>query len=126
MRSIVLLAVAVVTLSATFLSGRDAAASSTYYVRSYRVEVEWSLWKSGYSQWRTEFESSDYQEARLVYDLLVSARDNDELFDVLCDELESWVPVDVRMRTVYRSTTKLYRSSDLGLNQDLLRRLEIR
>ncbi|MCC9600947.1 hypothetical protein LOC67_10245 [Stieleria sp. JC731] len=71
------------------------------YTTSYCVQVEWYFWRSGGTYWATEFESTDLAEAELVYQLFDSAFENGTLCDILGCEITSWIPIDVRLKTVY-------------------------
>ncbi|KAA5543572.1 hypothetical protein FYK55_10170 [Roseiconus nitratireducens] len=99
----------------------QAQTSMPLYTTTYCVQVQWSFWRSGGSYWSTEYETSDLGDAQLVFNLFESAFENGTLCEILGCDVTSWVPVDVRLKTVYEwnfypvatryaNVTKLYTS----------------
>ncbi len=104
---------------ASFLSEQSHAQSSLpLYKTTYRIEVQYEMWRNGLTYWVTEFESSDLAEAQLVLLLFESALEDGSLSEIMKSGPE-WIAVDVRITTkrewllkyepLWASSAKLYR-----------------
>ncbi|MCA9135315.1 MAG: hypothetical protein KDB00_01115 [Planctomycetales bacterium] len=92
----------VFVVAAAFFSVPEAKAQTSIplYTTSHCVQVEWYFWRSGGSYWATEYETSDLGEAQLVFSLFESAFENGTLCEILGCNITTWIPVDVRLKTV--------------------------
>ena len=90
-------AVPVLFLLTAFSGTSDAALA---YQRTYCVQVKYEMWRNGSAYWATEFETSDREDAELMFDLLLFALDNDSICSIL-DCGFDWIIVDVRLVTKY-------------------------
>lgn len=98
LRNRIQLTLAAVLLSGMFSALANAQISAPLYTKTYYVEVEYEMWRNGNRYWATEFETSDQQDAQLMYDLLVFAWENGAIRDLL-DVGFDWMVVDIRLRT---------------------------
>ncbi|OYP34163.1 hypothetical protein [Rhodopirellula sp. MGV] len=89
-------------IAASFLVAPQAQAQTSIplYTTSYSVQVEWYFWRSGGTYWATEFESDNYVEAELIYELFDAALESGTLVEILGGNISSWIPIDVRLRTI--------------------------
>jgi hypothetical protein len=85
---------------ATDAQTAEADGFSNYH-KTYKVEVEYWFFDTDYSFWATIFESSSFAEAELTYELLLLAKENGELNQVVGASYGRYIAVDVRLRTVY-------------------------
>ena len=72
--------------------------AATFYKTTYRVQVQYEMWRNGVTYWDTEFETTNLAEAQMVLSLFQSALDNGSLSNLMnCGP--DWIAVDVRMTT---------------------------
>ena len=82
----------------TCFSGQAPAQTSSLYKTTYRVQVQYEMWRNGYTYWDTEFETTNYFDAITMLSLFQSALDNGTLSDIMnCGP--DWIAVDVRLTT---------------------------
>ena len=90
------------------------AQTSSLYVTTYKVQVEYWFFDTDYSFWYTVFESNNLQEAQLFYELLLIAKENHQLNEVVPASYGRYIAIDVRMITEHRRRELLYpRYADL-------------
>lgn len=89
-----------VPLCSLLMTSRPAAAASLYRT-VYKVEVEYWFFDTDYSYWSTILETTDQQEAQLMYELLEYAHENGDLNSVVPNSYGRYIAVDVRLRTEY-------------------------
>jgi hypothetical protein len=78
----------------------EAQLSVPLYTTTYKVQVEWSFWRSGGTYWETVFTTEDQDDAELMSALLDMALEAGNICDFLdCEETSTWIPVDVRLLT---------------------------
>jgi len=63
--------------------------------------VEYWFFDTDYYYWETVFESDDYGEAEWVYELLLIAKENNQLHAVVPASYWRYIALDVRMITEY-------------------------
>lgn len=82
----------------TFFSGQAPAQTSSLYKTTYRVQVQYEMWRNGSTYWETEFETTNYNDAVTMLALLENALDNGTLSEIMnCGP--DWIAVDVRLTT---------------------------
>lgn len=91
---------ACILAAACFENVGYAQTSMPLYSTSYRVQVQWEMWRNGANYWATEFETDDLQTATMVYDLFEAAFEAGELCEILGCGFD-WIPVDIRLKTHY-------------------------
>lgn len=98
--TICLLSVAVAIFAFSSVS-RSANAQRYFIPKTYKVQVEYWFFDTDHYYWSTVFETSDYEDAAFVYDLLVAAKDDGKLNQVVPHSYWRYFAVDVRLITVY-------------------------
>ena len=81
-------------------SASQAQLSMPLYTTTYCVQVKYEMWRNGTTYWATEFETSNLNDAELVYDLFEASMDDGSICDILGCGFD-WIAVDVRIRTKY-------------------------
>lgn len=95
-----LLAAAALAFQGT--TAREASAQDAQLTpRTYKVQVEYWFFDTDYYYWSTYFESDNYNDAKLVYDLLMHAKQDGQLNEVAANSYWRYIAVDVRLITVY-------------------------
>ncbi|QDU40335.1 hypothetical protein Mal4_46910 [Maioricimonas rarisocia] len=88
-----------VPLCSLLLTSRPADAAPNFLQCTYKVQVEYWFWDSNYSYWSTVLETTDQDEAQLMYDLLLYAKQNGNLNAVVPNLNWKYIAVDVRLKT---------------------------
>lgn len=89
--------VAGVALALVFgVAGRSQAAN-TFFTTTYKVQVQYWFFDTDYYYWSTKFETTNYNDAKFVYDLLKAADDAGQLNSVAPASYWRYIAVDVRM-----------------------------
>ncbi len=78
-----MVALGVVALAAAVGMPNEAKAANYYIHCTYEVQVEIRVPVLQQTRWKTVLETSDAQEATLMYDALVLISENDELHEVI-------------------------------------------
>ena len=87
----------------TFISAASisqAQSSMPLYTVSYQVQVRWEMWRNGNTYWAVEYETPDYVEADLVYQLFQAALEEGRLGEILGGGFD-WIPREVRLKPKY-------------------------
>ncbi|MFG0336294.1 MAG: hypothetical protein ACF8TS_23290 [Maioricimonas sp. JB049] len=95
-RLLILLAVPLCSL---LMTANAANAAPGYLQCTYKVQVEYWFWDSNYSYWSTVLETNNQDEAQLMYDLLLYAKQNGNLNAVVPNLNWKYIAVDVRLET---------------------------
>jgi hypothetical protein len=98
--TLLLLAASTCTLAASAQPAR--AQSFAYIQKTYKVQVEYWFLDTDYYFWSTFYETTDLEDAQLVYDLLVIADQNGLLNQAAPNSYSRYFAVDVRMITEYQ------------------------
>lgn len=91
-------AVPVLLAFTAFSNTSEAQLSVPLFKTTYQVQVKKEMWRNGNFYWSTEFESSDYEDAELMYELLLFALEAGEINQLLGSGFD-WIIVDVRLVT---------------------------
>ena len=78
----------------------QAQSSMPLYTVSYQVQVRWEMWRNGNTYWAVEYETSNFLEADMVYELFLAALDEGSLGEILGGGFD-WIPREVRLKTKY-------------------------
>ena len=97
-----LLASAAATLLCSATTQEASAQTSSLLQKTYKVQVEYWFFDTDYYYWSTVFETNDLQDALLMYELLLIAKENHQLNEVAASSYGRYIAVDVRMITEYR------------------------
>jgi hypothetical protein len=97
--SIAAVAIAFGALSA--LPPSAEAQELSFLSKTYEVQVEYWFFDTDHYHWTTVFESDDLAEAQFVYGLLLVAKENGQLNEVVPNSYWRYIAVDVRMVTLY-------------------------
>ncbi|MEW4528684.1 MAG: hypothetical protein ACF8PG_12415 [Maioricimonas sp. JB045] len=109
-----------VPLCSLLMTSRPADAANLYRT-VYKVEVEYWFFDTDYSYWSTILETTDRQEAQLMYELLEYAHENGDLNSVVPNSYGRYIAIDVRLRTEYDLIAPPLRwESDLLKHMNLL------
>lgn len=84
-------------LLSSFFTGQ-ADAQTSLYKTTYRIQVQYEMWRNGSTYWATEFETTNHADAQLMLDLFEAALADGSLSDIMNCGPE-WIAVDVRMTT---------------------------
>ena len=95
------LLLAFLAASIAFSTAPQKAAARDLFTKTYQVQVEYWFFDTDYYFWSTVFESSNLNEAMLMYELLLVAQENGQLNEVVGASYGRYIAVDVRMITVY-------------------------
>ena len=68
---------------------------------TYQVQVEYWFFDTTSYHWSTVFETTNFEDAWLMYDLLMLAKSQGSLIQFVPSDNPRYIPVDVRLRTVY-------------------------
>lgn len=90
-------------LALAFSTGaaNHSSAQNAYISATYKVQVEYWFFDTDYYYWSTQFESSNYNDAVYVYNILQAADDAGMLNSVAPNSYWRYIAVDVRMITEY-------------------------
>ena len=102
MRKLRILIPALFTLAA-FPAVSEAQLSIPLCETTYSVQVQYEHWRSGGRYWATKFTTDNQQDAQLMYDLFVAAREAGQLCDILGCSFD-FIIVDIKLVT----TTKCH------------------
>ncbi len=106
---------------AFLLCGTTSIASAQDFAQlenTYHVEVRVEHWRIGSAYWSTEFSTTDYDSALLMFDLFELALEENALREMLGFSWQ-WLVTDVRIRTEYppELTAPLQRAQTLRLQR---------
>ena len=90
---------AAITISFAYVS-KTAEAQFFAFDITYEVQVEYWFFDTDYSYWNTIFETDDYGDAELLFELLEAARDDNRLNRVVPNSYGRYIAVDVRLVTI--------------------------
>jgi len=100
MRSVLL---SLIAGAAVCISWAPQAEAQSSLLASYEVQVKYWFWDyEGVYMWDTVLETQDHSQATFVYNLLLFAKENNQLNDVVPYDYWRWIAVDVRLVTKYR------------------------
>ncbi|MEQ8791221.1 MAG: hypothetical protein RIC55_33470 [Pirellulaceae bacterium] len=89
---------AITAAALAFSSAASTAQAQTAIgVTTYKVQVEYWFFDTDYSYWSTKYESTDYNDAQFVYELLQAADEEGVLNQVAPSTYWRYIAVDVRM-----------------------------
>ncbi len=93
-----LIAVAAVLAAAlTVSTSQEVEAAEVSQNCTYEIQVEYWFFDTDYSYWKTMYSTTDQDDAQLMYDLLLIAKQNHQLNSVVPNEYWRYVAVDVRL-----------------------------
>ncbi len=78
------------------------AQSYAMFKKTYAVQVQYWFFDTNYYYWQTKFESENQQDAQLMYDLLLLAKQNGQLNNVVPASYWRYIAVDVRLIVRYQ------------------------
>ena len=74
----------------------DAEDNLPFVIKTYRVQVQYEMWRSGGTYWATEFETNNQADAELMFAALETALEYGYICEIL-DCGSDWIPRDVRL-----------------------------
>lgn len=79
----------------------EAQYSTPFVIKTYKVQVQYEMWRNGGTYWATEFETDDQEDAQMMFLALETALDNGYICQILdCDF--DYIVRDVRLVVEYK------------------------
>ena len=116
-KSVSFLLVCTVAFVAVSESSQAAHVQDRFLItKSYKVQVEYWFFDTDYFRWSTVLETTSREEAEMVYELLVYAKEQNQLNRFAPSSYWRFIAVDVRMITVYEYPRFTY-TPDVSMSQ---------